>query len=63
MALELMYGIGLIVAMCAMVWIAMPARGQDSAPWLRVYIVGLMYVMTAFTCGIVGVAVLISNWP
>jgi len=63
MALELLYGVGLIVLMCAMVWIAMPAKGQHSAPWLRVYIVGLTYVMTAFTCGVLGVAILISNWP
>jgi hypothetical protein len=47
MALELIYGVGLIVLMCAMVWIAMPAKGQDSAPWLGVYVVGLLYVMTA----------------
>jgi hypothetical protein len=63
MPLELLYGVGLIVVMCAMVWIARPAKGQDVAPWLRVYIVGLMYVMTAFTCGILGVAILITKWP
>ncbi len=63
MALELIYGIGLIAVMCAMVWIAMPGRGQDSAPWLSVYVVGLLYVMTAFATGVLGVAILISNWP
>ena len=63
MALELMYGVGLIVAMCAMVWIGRPSKGGDSAPWLRIYIVGQLYVMSAMLCGIVGVAILITKWP
>ncbi len=63
MTLPLLSGIGLIVVMCAMVWIARPARGQDMAPWLRVYIVGMLYVMTAFSCGVFGVTLIIVNWP
>lgn len=63
MALQMIYGGGLIAVMCAMVWIAMPGRGQEEAPWLRVYFVGLLYVMTAFASGVIGVAVLIANWP
>ncbi len=63
MAFQLMYGVGLIVLMCAMVWIGRPARGQDVVPWLRNYAVGQLYVLTAFACGILGVTIIITNWP
>ncbi len=49
--------------MCAMVWIGRPSKGADSAPWLRIYIVGQLYVMSAMLCGILGVAILITKWP
>ena len=62
MALELMYGVGLIVAMCAMVWIGRPSKGVDSAPWLRIYIVGQLYVMSAMLCGIVGGLIGVAIW-
>lgn len=63
MALQLSYGVGLILVMVAMFWIARPPKGQDSAPWLRVYIVGQIYIMTAMVCGIMGVSLLIYNLP
>lgn len=63
MATQLVYGIGLLVLMGLMVWVARPRQGQDGVPWLRAYIVGQMYVMSAMICGIAGVALLIQNWP
>ncbi len=63
MNLNLLYGVGLIAVMCLMFWIARPAKGQDSVPWLRVYIVGQAYVLTAMICGVMGISILIQNFP
>ena len=63
MTLDLLYGIGLIVVMGLMIWIARPAKGQDSVPWLRIYIVGQVYVMAALICGVTGVSLLIIHSP
>jgi hypothetical protein len=63
MARQVLYGVGLILVAVAMVWIARPAQGQDSVPWLRIYVVGQLYLMTAMICGVMGVTYLISSWP
>ncbi len=63
MDLNLLYGVGLIAVMCLMVFIARPAKGQDSVPWLRVYIVGQVYLLTAMICGVVGITILIQSFP
>jgi hypothetical protein len=39
------------------------ARGGESLHIFRVWIVGQLYVMTAMTLGVFGVAALIVNWP
>jgi hypothetical protein len=63
MARQVLYGVGLILVAVAMVWIARPVQGQDSVPWLRIYVVGQLYLMTAMICGVMGVTYLISSWP
>lgn len=40
MVVELLYGVGLILLMIAMIWVAKPAENRDSVPWLRIYIIG-----------------------
>ena len=61
--MQLLYGVGLFLAAAAMVWFARPAKGQDSAPFLRVWIAGQIYLMVAMISGVIGVTLLISNWP
>jgi len=39
------------------------ARGGEPLRIFRVWIVGQLYVMTAMTLGVFGVAALIVNWP
>jgi hypothetical protein len=39
------------------------ARGGEQLPIFRVWIVGQLYVMTAMTLGVFGVAAIIVNWP
>ena len=63
MALQLLYGVGLLLVAATMIWFARPARGQDSAPFLRVWIVGQIYLMAAMVSSVIGVTLLISNWP
>ncbi len=63
MGLNLLYGVALLAVMCVMIWIARPPKGQDSAPWLRVYIVGQVYVMIELLCGVTGISFLIQSFP
>ncbi len=62
MKLEILYGVALILVGAAMLWIAKPGKGQDSVPWLRVFIVGQMYVMAAIVCMVTGVSVILTYW-
>jgi hypothetical protein len=39
------------------------ARGGEPLRIFRVWIVGLLYVMTAMTLGVFGVSGIIVNWP
>ena len=65
MVSQLLYGFGFIALMCAMIWIGRPARGADSVPWLRVYIIGQVYALAAMLFGIIGLSLLLQNspWP
>ncbi len=63
MSLEILYGVALILVAASMLWIAKPAQGQDSAPWLRVFIVGQIYIMAAMVCVVTGTSLIIAYWP
>ena len=56
-------GVAFILVTAGMVWVARPADGQDSAPFLRAWIVGQAYVMAAMVSAVVGVTLAIINWP
>jgi len=45
-----------------MILVARPSDGV-SAPYLRIFIVGQIYLLTAMIAVVVGVAVVIVNWP
>ena len=54
-------GVALIVAALAMIFLGRP-KGPI-APFLQVYIVGQIYVMSAMVMGVIGVVMLIVNRP
>jgi hypothetical protein len=55
-------GVALVAITVAMIYLARPSDGV-SAPFLRVWIVGQMYVMAALVSAVSGIALLVSNWP
>ena len=60
--MNLIAGVAFIAVAVIMILSARPRDGV-SAPYLRVYIVGQLYVMTAMVSAVIGVALLISSWP
>ena len=60
--MNLIAGVALIAVAVGMILFARPRDGV-SAPYLRVYIVGQLYVMTAMVSAVIGVALIIANWP
>ena len=55
-------GLVLIAVTVAMVLLARPADGE-SAPFLKVWIVGQVYALTAMVSAVIGVAIIILNRP
>ncbi len=55
-------GLILIAVTVAMLVIARPADGE-SAPFLRVWIVGQIYALAAMVSAVLGVTIVIVNWP
>jgi len=45
-----------------MVLLARPADGL-SAPFLRLWIVGQIYALAAMASAVIGITLVISNWP
>ena len=60
--MNLVTGLVFIAVTVAMIYPAKPSDGV-SAPFLRVWIVEQMYLMTALVSAVVGVSLLISNRP
>jgi hypothetical protein len=57
----LVVGLLLLAVTVAMLLLARPSDGV-SAPFLKIWIVGQAYVMTAMVSAVIGVTLLISNW-
>ena len=55
-------GLILIAVTVAMILLGRPANGE-SAPFLRVWIVGQLYALTAMVSTVMGVTILIATWP
>ena len=55
-------GLVLIAITVAMLVIARPKHGE-AAPFLKVWIVGQVYALTAMVSTVVGVTIIISTWP
>ena len=54
-------GLVLIAITIAMIVIARPKDGV-SAPFLKVWIVGQIYALTAMVSAVIGVTIIISTW-
>ena len=55
---------GFILLLVAIAMILFARNGEGRIPiFRRVWIVGLLYIMTAMTIGVFGVAAIIVNWP
>ncbi len=54
--MQIVFGALLLVASAALVWIARPAQGLDSAPFLRNWVVGRAYALVALVVPSVGLA-------
>ena len=58
------FSLGVILLATAIVMIFFGrARGGQMLPIFKVWIVGQLYIMTAMTLGVFGIADLIINWP
>jgi hypothetical protein len=55
-------GLILIAVPIAMLVVARPADGE-SAPFLKVWIVGQAYALAAMLSAVIGVTIIISTWP
>jgi len=55
-------GLVLIAITIAMIVIARPKDGV-SAPFLKVWIVGQIYALTAMVSAVIGVTIIIATWP
>jgi len=62
LSMNMVAGLVLIAVTVAMIYLARPSDGV-SAPFLRVWVVGQLYLMTALVSAVIGVSMLISNWP
>ena len=55
-------GLVLIALTIAMILVGRPKNGE-SAPFLKVWIVGQLYALTAMVSTVMGVTIVITNWP
>jgi hypothetical protein len=55
-------GLIMLAIALAMVLLARPRDGV-SAPFLRVWIVGQLYAMASLICIVMGVTLVVINWP
>jgi hypothetical protein len=55
-------GLVLLAVTVAMIVIARPADGE-SAPFLKIWVVGQFYALAAMVSAVMGVTILITTWP
>jgi hypothetical protein len=61
--MKLIYGVALIALAVGMIFVGRPAKGMDSAPWLRVWVVGQAYIVATIICLVVGTTLIIQSLP
>jgi len=54
----------LLLIFVAMIWIARPRQGMDSAGWLqRPWFLGQAYALAALVVAVLGVSFILNSWP
>jgi len=60
--MSLMLGPVLLAVTVVMILVARPADGE-SAPFLKSWIVGQLYALSAMVSAVIGIAIVILAWP
>jgi hypothetical protein len=61
--MKLIYGVALIALAVGMMFVGRPAKEMDSAPFLRVWVVGQAYIVATIICLVVGTTLIIQSLP
>jgi len=59
--MQSIYGVALIALAVGMIFVGRPAKGMDSAPFLKVWIVGQAYIVATIICLVVGTSLIIQS--
>ena len=57
------YGVALIALAIGMIFVGRPAKGMDSAHFLKVWIVGQAYIIATIICLVIGTTLIIQSLP
>ena len=57
------YGVALIALAIGMILVGRAPKGMDSAPFLRVWIVGQAYIIATIVCLVIGTTLIIQSLP
>ena len=57
------YGVALIALAIGMILVGRASKGMDSAPFLKVWIVGQAYIIATIICLVIGTTLIIHNLP
>jgi len=57
------YGVALIALAIGMILVGRAPKGMDSAPFLRIWIVGQAYIIATIVCLVVGTTLIIQGLP
>jgi hypothetical protein len=57
------YGVALIALAVGMIFIGRPAKGMDSASFLKIWIVGQAYIVATIICLVMGTSLIIQRLP
>ena len=57
------YGVALIALAIGMILVGRAPKGMDSAPFLRIWIVGQAYIIATIVCLVVGTTLIIQSLP
>jgi len=55
------YGVALIALAIGMILVGRAPKGMDSAPFLRVWIVGQAYIIATIVCLVIGTTLIIQS--
>jgi hypothetical protein len=55
------YGVALIVLAIGMILVGRAPKGMDSAPFLKVWVVGQAYIIATIVCLVIGTTLIIQS--